>query len=141
MNVKLTLFSIEEANRLVSELTPEMKRLMLAKRELDRLERRIAALTLAVSGADAENPDARDLRQLTERRTLLTRQLATGVQGIHQRGCLLKDLDRGLLDFYAVSGDRLIFLCWQMGETEIAHWHPLEGGYANRQPLNRGDLD
>ena len=58
-----------------------------------------------------------------------------------RRGCVLKDLDRGLLDFYALSGDRLIFLCWQLGESEIAHWHTLEGGFAGRQPLDRSELE
>jgi hypothetical protein len=41
------------------------------------------------------------------------------------------------MDFYAIAGDRLIFLCWQLGEAEVAHWHPLQGGFASRQPLNR----
>jgi hypothetical protein len=141
MNLKLTLFSLAEANRMVEELTPELKRLLLGKRELDQLDKRIAILTLAASGAAPDNPDAIELRQLTQRRPMLGRQLASGVQGIHQRGCLLKDLDRGLVDFYAVSGDRLIFLCWQLGETEVSHWHSLEGGFSSRQPLDRSELE
>lgn len=141
MNVKLTLFSLAEANRMVEELTPELKRLLLGKRELDQLDKRIAVLSLAVSGAGPENPDAIELRQMAPRRAQLTRQIASGVQAIHQRGPLLKDLDKGLVDFYAVSGDRLIFLCWQLGEPEVSHWHPLEGGFSGRQPLDRSELE
>ena len=141
MNVKLTLFSLAEANAMVEELTPELKRLLLGKRELDQLDRRIAVLTLASSGAAPENPDAVELAQHVARRTGLGRQIASGVQAIHQRGCLLKDLDRGLVDFYAVSGDRLIFLCWQLGEDEVSHWHSLEGGFSSRQPLNQSELE
>ena len=141
MNLKLTLFSLAEANRMVEELTPELKRLLLGKRELDQLDKRIAVLALASSGAAPSNPDALELKPLVERRALLGRQLASGVQAIHHRGCLLKDLDKGLVDFYAVSGDRLIFLCWQLGEAEVAHWHPLEGGFSSRQPLDRSELE
>jgi hypothetical protein len=141
MNLKLTLFSLAEANRMVEELTPELKRLLLGKRELDQLDRRIAILGLASSGAAKDNPDALELRQSIERRASLSRQIASGVQAIHQRGCLLKDLDQGLVDFYAVSGDRLIFLCWRLGEEEVSHWHSLEGGFSSRQPLNRSELE
>jgi hypothetical protein len=63
------------------------------------------------------------------------------VRAIHERGALVKDLERGLLDFYALSGDRLIFLCWQLDEPEISHWHTLEGGFSSRQPLNRTQRD
>jgi hypothetical protein len=139
--VKLTLFSIEEANREIEEIRPEIERLATVHQELQRLERRISALMLAVSGAAPENPDAQDLRRLSERRGLLTRQLSQGVRAIQRRGCLVKDLGRGLVDFYAISGDRLIFLCWQLGEPEVAHWHALDGGFANRQPLHHTEHD
>jgi len=139
--VKLTLFSLDEANKLVRELTPELDRLVLAQRELERLETRVAALSLAVAGAAPENPDALDLLKLNQRRATLGRQVAEGVRAIHERGALVKDLRQGLLDFYALSGDRLIFLCWRLGEPEVAHWHTLEGGFATRQPLHRIEPD
>jgi hypothetical protein len=139
--VKLTLFSIDEANRLAKELRPELERLVLARRELDRLETRVSALSLAVAGAAADNPDALDLLKLQQRRAMLTRQIAEGVRAIHERGVIVKDLERGLVDFYALSGDRLIFLCWLVEEAEISHWHPLDGGFSTRQPLNRTEHD
>ena len=139
--MKLTLFSIEEANRLTKELTPELERLVGLQRELDGLETRAAALSLAVAGADAENPDAIDLVKLNQRRAVLGRQIAEGVRSIHERGAVVKDLQQGLIDFYALSGDRLIFLCWRLGESEVAHWHTLEGGFASRQPLHRIEPD
>jgi hypothetical protein len=139
--VKLTVFTVEEANRVIGEIRPEVETLVRAQRELDRLEKRITAMSLAISGASPENPDARDLETLIERRGVLARQLTRGVQAIQRRGCLLKDLERGLVDFYAVSGDRLVFLCWQLGEPEVAHWHTLEAGFSGRQPLHHTELD
>ncbi len=139
--VKLTLFTVEQANRLAREIRPVLERLTHAHAELRGLERRIEVLGLAAAGASPANPDARDLRLLLERRRVLTEQLRHGVQEIQRHGCLVKDLERGLVDFYAVSGDRLIFLCWQLGESEVSHWHPLEGGFATRQPLNGEGLD
>ena len=44
-------------------------------------------------------------------------------------------------DALALLGDRLIFLCWHLGETEVTHWHSIEGGFSERQPLDRSELD
>jgi hypothetical protein len=135
--VKLTLFSVEEANRMVVEIRPALERLVQVKRDLDRLQRRIDVLSLASSGATAGNPDAQELRQLVQRRNLLAEELKQSIHAIQSRGPVLKDLERGLVDFYSIAGDRLIFLCWQLGEPEVAHWHTLEDGFSGRQPLHR----
>ena len=139
--MKLTLFSIEEANRMVEDLRPMVESLVRAKREFDALLERLEVLTLAAAGASPSNPDALELRHTHARRTELAEELTKGIQAVQRRGCLLKDLDKGLLDFYSLSGDRLIFLCWQVGELEVAHWHTLEGGFSSRLPLNRSELE
>jgi hypothetical protein len=139
--MKLVLFTVEEANRLLEELRPRLQRLVEAKREYDRVQGRVDVLAIATSGATGENPDVRELEVLRKRHTDLGEVVSRGVQTIHRWGCLVKDLDRGLVDFYALSGDRLVFLCWQVGESEISHWHSLEGGFSSRQPLDRSELE
>jgi hypothetical protein len=139
--VKLTLFSVEEANRAVIELRPALEELVHSKGELDRLQSSIDVHGLALAGATAENPDSKVLRIMMERRDRLAERLRNGAQAIQRRGCLIKDLDRGLVDFYSVAGDRLIFLCWQLGESEVTHWHTLEAGFAGRQRLDRAELE
>ena len=50
---------------------------------------------------------------------------------------VLRDLDRGLVDFPAIVDDREVYLCWVEREEEaIAYWHDLDAGYAARQPLD-----
>jgi hypothetical protein len=57
-------------------------------------------------------------------------------QSIEAHGCFLKDVDLGLIDFpWALDEQQVVFLCWQSGEPTIASWHPVEGGFAQRQPL------
>jgi hypothetical protein len=134
--MKVTLFSVDEANRLVVELRPDLERLAVMKREFDRLGSRAEVLSLALSGAAADNPDVAELKRVTEHRDALAEKILKGIESVHRRGCLVKDVSRGLIDFYALSGDRLIFLCWQLGERSVEHWHTLEGGFAGRQPLD-----
>jgi len=137
--MKVILFSVEDANRAVAELRPELERLAVMKREFDQLGSRAEVLSLALSGAAADNPDAAELRSVTERRDALAERILKGIEKVQSRGCLVKDVARGLLDFYALSGDRLIFLCWQLGERAVEHWHTLEGGFAGRQPLDSAE--
>jgi hypothetical protein len=139
--VKLIVFTVEEANRLLPEIRPRLERLVESKREFDRVQTRLSVLELAVSGADPGNPDVQERHRLHERRNQVAGEISRGVTAIHRRGCLVKDLDRGLVDFYALAGDHLVFLCWQLGEVEVGHWHRLEGGFAQRQPLHRTELE
>ena len=139
--MKITLFSVEEANRVLPAVRPALELLVKTKREHDRVQRQITVLTLALSGASPNNPDARGMSELVERRRQLGEKIQRGMETIQARGCVVKDLERGLIDFYSVAGDRLIFLCWQLGEPEVSHWHTLESGFSGRQPLNRTELE
>jgi hypothetical protein len=51
---------------------------------------------------------------------------------------VVRDLDRGLVDFPSRRGDQEIYLCWEEGEQEIAFWHGPEDGFAGRRPLSDG---
>jgi hypothetical protein len=98
-------------------------------------------MSLALSGASGENPDAAESRALVERRTDLARDVQNRVRELHEIGCVAKDFEMGLVDFHALAGDRLVFLCWKLGEEEIGHWHPLDGGYSTRLPLDRSETE
>ena len=52
-----------------------------------------------------------------------------------QRGIVVRDVDRGLVDFPAIREDREVYLCWELGEEEIGYWHELDAGYRGREPL------
>lgn len=57
---------------------------------------------------------------------------------IIETGCLIKDLEIGLVDFYHVSSSEdAIFLCWKYGEKKVRFWHSLNEGFASRKPLTR----
>jgi len=139
--MKLTLFTAESAGRLLPELEPRLRALVAMRRELRRIETRMGVLALTLAGASAGNPDATEARELAGRRDGLAARIRAGLEAIHALGPVVKDLDSGLLDFYSLAGDRLVFLCWKLGETEIAHWHPLDGGFSNRRPLDKSPLE
>ncbi len=123
------------------EIRPELERLRELKHEFDGVETRTAVLEMAAAGAAADNPDAIEFEHLKLRKQTLGERIGRGIRAVHARGCVLKDLDRGLVDFYSLHGDRLIFLCWQLGEPEVTHWHSLESGFTGRQPIQRTETE
>jgi hypothetical protein len=62
-------------------------------------------------------------------------QLREALARLQEADVVLRDLDRGLVDFPAIRDDREVYLCWLEGEDEIGYWHDLEAGFAGREPL------
>jgi hypothetical protein len=52
-----------------------------------------------------------------------------------RREILIKDIDRGLVDFPSIIGGKEVFLCWEKDEDDIEFWHDLDTGYAGRERL------
>lgn len=139
--MRITLFSVEEANRLVVEIRPTLEKVRAQKREFDKLEMRLGVLRVATHGADAGNPDALELISLADKHHRLGERIGHELAELQEFGVVVKDLDKGLCDFYALKGDRLVFLCWHLGETEVAHWHTLDAGFSGRRPLKNAEIE
>ena len=54
---------------------------------------------------------------------------------LEEEGIVLRDPERGLIDFTALHNGREVLLCWQLGEDDLAWWHLPEDGFAGRRPL------
>jgi hypothetical protein len=62
-------------------------------------------------------------------------ELQAGAAEFVRREIVLRDLDRGLIDFPAIRDGREVYLCWIDDEPDIGFWHELDAGYAGRQAL------
>lgn len=62
-------------------------------------------------------------------------RLERGVKALEGIGCILKDLNTGLVDFPTVRNGRQVLLCWRFDEPSVSHWHEIDAGFAGRQPL------
>ena len=62
-------------------------------------------------------------------------QLRAALTRLQEAEVVLRDLNRGLVDFPSIRDDREVYLCWLEGEDEIGYWHDLEAGFAGREPL------
>jgi hypothetical protein len=63
------------------------------------------------------------------------RRVENGMQGLHDMGCVLKDMSIGLVDFPTLRDGREALLCWKYDEPEVLFWHDLQSGYSGRKRL------
>jgi len=62
-------------------------------------------------------------------------ELQAEAAALAERQIVVRDLDRGLIDFPAVRDGQEVYLCWVDGEPDIAYWHELDAGYGGRREL------
>ncbi len=120
-------FTREEANALLPQLTAMLDRLREAKDDLTDTEAHEALSESAPGNGGGEEGKQVGVAFLEVRRLLET---------IEQSGIVLRDIDRGLVDFPAVLDGLEVYLCWELGEDEVGYWHDLETGYGGREPLD-----
>jgi hypothetical protein len=119
-------FTLEEANALLPKLEPLLSDLRRARDQLTDAEAHEA-----LSGAAPGNGGGTSGRQVGEAFLEVRRMLAS----LEELGLVLRDIDRGLVDFPAILEGREVYLCWEEGEERISFWHHLDAGFGGRQPL------
>jgi len=131
-------FTVEEANGLVTTLQIEFGRIARARGALGPLIESLggADAAVAILHEEGEPPPGREAD--AERLRRLAEEITEAVARVNDLGCLVKDLELGLVDFYAMKEGEPVFLCWQFGEPAISYWHGVDEGYASRKPLVDG---
>jgi hypothetical protein len=122
-------YSLEEASALLPWVAEQLERLRSARDRLGDVDARAA---LAAAGQSNGGGDAGKVvsKGFIELRELMLE--------FHERDIVLRDLDRGLVDFPSLRGGEEVYLCWEEGEAEIGFWHEPEAGFAGRRPLGDG---
>jgi hypothetical protein len=120
-------YTREEVNTLLPRIKPLLRKLRDAKDELTDTEAHEALAEAAPSNGGGEHGTQVGEAFLEVRRLL---------EALNEAGILVRDLDRGLLDFPSIQDDREIYLCWELGEDSVDFWHELDSGYRGRQPLD-----
>ena len=126
------IFTRSEANGMLPRLRPliedlrgEWTRIRKFGSEIRKIREKIMF--------DAGHPRGVDYVESVSRLTGL-------ISEIRGMGVVVKDLDKGLCDFPYMKSDRVVYLCWHLGEDSIGYWHDIEAGFAGREPLGDEDL-
>ena len=131
------LFTPDEAGALLPQIQSLIEQLQGLRQSLAKTEQELETLRIKLSAGNGYPID--ELRtqehKLAEHQLDLAQAFHSAAEQLESLGCLLKDLDRGLVDFYSLRDGEIVFLCWKLGEEGIRYWHGVEDGFDGRRPL------
>jgi hypothetical protein len=117
-------YSLEEATALLPRVAELLATMRDARDRLGDTEARAALAEASNGGGQPGRVVSGGFLELRE-----------SMLEFREREIVLRDLDRGLVDFPSLRDGREIYLCWEEGEPEIGFWHEPEAGFAGRRPL------
>lgn len=138
-------YDLDEANAAIPEVRTILESLRDQRAELIRLRDEVLAASDG-DAADATRGEGRgeatteartdaDVRVLRLRMQGVIDRMQAGVVRIDELGITLREIETGLIDLPALASGRQIWLCWRLGEDDVAFWHELSDGFAGRRPL------
>jgi hypothetical protein len=120
-------YTLDQANAAIPWVRERLERLRSARERLGDEEAREALVEAGPTNGGGE-PGRVVSDAFLELRSALAELQAAEV--------VLRDLDRGLLDFPSLRDGEEIYLCLEDDEDEIGYWHPPEAGFDGRTPLD-----
>jgi hypothetical protein len=134
-------FTLREAQSLIPSVDPLLRQAIDTKCRYAEAEQAIRSFSeriLLMGGIVVDRRRAADVRQRRDRAAEDLRGLIDNVQEL---GCVIKDLDTGLIDFPTLFRGREVYLCWKLGESSIAWWHGTDEGFAGRKAIDQDFRD
>lgn len=135
------LFSLREAERLRAQLEPVLIGAIEARRKLEELDEKLGRLAEQIQRSGGLMVRYEDAAKLRIERNSVEANIREALEKIHSTGCIVKDLDVGLLDFPARIEGEDVYLCWKLGEDRIRFYHRQDEGFAGRKPIDPRDAD
>jgi hypothetical protein len=130
-------FTIEEAEELIPQLEVWLRTIVECKKMITIIESEFADLLGKVSNSGGATLDIQSWIEKKRDEEEHGNDLRAAARLVMETGCLIKDLDIGLLDFPCELEGKEIYLCWKMGEPSIGFWHGTDEGFASRKPIDR----
>ena len=128
-------YTVDEARALLPDVIPVVEAMRGAYRSLRAMQAAVAAdsrgatadgVLLANAFATDDGPDE------VER---VSKDLRTAAAQLDRWSIEIKDPERGLIDFFSEREGETVYLCYLLGEPELAWWHRMSDGFAGRRPL------
>ena len=131
---KQDYFTLCEANQKIPWLKTQLETIASLTKEIERLR---LELNTDLIKASSNGHGATDLVSKGSRKKIdaMVDRLRKLAEEINDSGIILRDLERGLVDFPTLWEGREVYLCWILGESDIQFWHEIDTGFSGRQPL------
>ena len=123
-------FTVESAQKQLPKIKKSLSKLQNIKKAIDVI------LSVRIDTREVEFDEFHETTtKLSKGYHKLSYEFYKELENLEKIGCVLKDLERGLVDFYCRFEGTDIFLCWKLGEEKIKAWHEADDGFAGRKPI------
>lgn len=126
-------FTLEDAERTLPLVRGIVADLVAEYPEWRAAVSRYEALALA---ARADSGETEEMQLALDDVNARAARIDGYLKELESIGCVFKGFDAGLVDFLSLRNDEPILLCWRLGEERITHWHPVDGGFEGRRPVD-----
>ncbi len=129
------IFTLQEANKIVLMLNEKFTRIFHLKERIETVSKDVQELMGIWGGQilESDNPDNKFYFDRLKEREGAVREFQQNIDEIRESGCIIKDMNEGMADFYCKRNSDTILLCWKYGEEKIKYWHSLQD--ASRKPI------
>ena len=134
-------FTLTEAESLLPEIDSILREAVSLKAQYLEAEEAIQSFAQRVAMQGGVLVDRATVMRNRAQRDRHGERLKAAVEKLHDFGCVIKDLDVGLVDFPTLFHGREVYLCWRMGEPGIGYWHGVDEGFAGRKQIDRDFLE
>jgi hypothetical protein len=134
-------FTLAEAQALIPRVDKLLRTAIERKAAYEEAEREIHQFqehVMLMGGVAVDRDRALDSRR---RRDSAAGELRSAIEEVQEIGCLIKDLDIGLIDFPTTYRGNEVYLCWKLGESGIEYWHGVDEGFRGRKGIDQDFLD
>lgn len=132
-------FSLAEAERLRSQLEPLLIEAIEARRKIEEVDEKLDELSERIQRTGGMLVPYERAAKWRREHNHLAVAIRNAIERIHATGCVVKDIEVGLLDFPSQIDGKEVFLCWRLGEDRIRFYHGMDEGFAGRKPIDPGD--
>ncbi|MGO4879210.1 MAG: DUF2203 domain-containing protein [Bryobacteraceae bacterium] len=134
-------FTLWEAERMLPQIRDWMREAVDLKSQFDDAEHAVQALATRITMMGGIVPDRERAAKDRARRDSAGQQLRAILEKFEQSGVLVKDLDKGLVDFPTLFHGEEVYLCWKLDEDSIRFWHGTHEGFAGRKAIDQDFLE
>ncbi len=137
--MKARTFTVEEANKLIPKIKNTFDDIFVSRKKIAFMKNEMDWIHdfWGKELRDSDNPDGDRYDGLEDAIENEQDKIQKKIDGLQKNGCIVKDV-AGLVDFYSIINNELVFLCWQYGEKSIQYWHPIGAG-KGRRPFSKID--
>jgi len=133
------IFSLREAEKLRTQIEPILIETIESRRKLAELDAQLEAIQERIQRSGGLQVSYEETANLRVERNRLEEAVRSALERIHSTGCIVKDLEVGLLDFPARINGEEVYLCWKLGEDRIRFYHRQDEGFSGRKPIDPRD--